>query len=477
MSKDWSKRGSLASFICNGFKDRDITIHDAKISPLRSQTPEPRKRNRPNRPNRKNSIKGGGSGHGLDRDDDVPMQGTEQSNNPASSTHYRGPGHNNNNTNINTNNNNSNRINKGQNKNNRTPRNRDLFRSFVANPFRDLNSDKQAVQDSQGKVFWSNRNRNRARKQSQAQQSQSPFPHHYYNRRTPNSNSNINSNSHSNHNHNSNNYNNYQQQPHNQNQTSGTQDSSSPLSPTAPANDPSFSFPAPTSALGGRGRMRFCTECSAVRRANLRLRDRAASALAHAAEVLDRWSDEVGVGRGAGGDEMDWQPEPVVRVLILTTPSATAPTIPTPVSDRSVPAASIPNAILANNDNNNANNNSNGIGAAGDNYVMSGGLGFGGQSQLQQEQPWATWNNGNRDTFSYTQPPTIHGDGKARSSWDLRPGVLSPTFSPTGSTCGGGILGTAGGGPVTTTGVFERQPATKAVMSPPESPPLLYRFS
>ncbi|KAI5924637.1 hypothetical protein F4810DRAFT_110097 [Camillea tinctor] len=61
---------------------------------------------------------------------------------------------------------------------------------------------------------------------------------------------------------------------------------------------------------------RFCGDCRAVRRANLRFRDWAAGQLRRGLRRVARWSEEVGVGFGAA-DEMDWQPEPVIRVLIL----------------------------------------------------------------------------------------------------------------------------------------------------------------
>ncbi|KAI1505876.1 hypothetical protein F5X99DRAFT_427784 [Biscogniauxia marginata] len=72
---------------------------------------------------------------------------------------------------------------------------------------------------------------------------------------------------------------------------------------------------------GGRGRTnttttRFCTECRDVRRANLRFRDWAEAQVRRGIRRFARWSDDVGVGFGTA-DEMDWQPEPVVRVLIL----------------------------------------------------------------------------------------------------------------------------------------------------------------
>ncbi|KAI1133852.1 hypothetical protein F5Y05DRAFT_423555 [Hypoxylon sp. FL0543] len=63
-------------------------------------------------------------------------------------------------------------------------------------------------------------------------------------------------------------------------------------------------------------RARFCTECSAVRRANLRFRNWAAGALQRCGEHLAAWAEDAGVAFGAA-DEMDWQPEPVIRVVLL----------------------------------------------------------------------------------------------------------------------------------------------------------------
>ncbi|KAI0969880.1 hypothetical protein F4678DRAFT_463213 [Xylaria arbuscula] len=104
-------------------------------------------------------------------------------------------------------------------------------------------------------------------------------------------------------------------------------------SPTPPPHSPALlqhSRPQPSFARSSsldRATTRFCTECSSVRRANLRLRDWVAAGISRASEVLDSWSDEVGVSRGSG-DEMDWQPEPVVRVLIVSNSTAPSPTIP-----------------------------------------------------------------------------------------------------------------------------------------------------
>ncbi|KAI1768710.1 hypothetical protein GGR53DRAFT_348188 [Hypoxylon sp. FL1150] len=71
-------------------------------------------------------------------------------------------------------------------------------------------------------------------------------------------------------------------------------------------------------------RVRFCTECSAVRRSNLRFRNVAAQALKRCNEHFIAWADEAGVGFGTS-DEMDWQPEPVIRVLLLPPPPPPPP--------------------------------------------------------------------------------------------------------------------------------------------------------
>ncbi|KAI1093954.1 hypothetical protein F5B19DRAFT_500534 [Rostrohypoxylon terebratum] len=69
-------------------------------------------------------------------------------------------------------------------------------------------------------------------------------------------------------------------------------------------------------AAGGGNRSRFCTECSAVRRANLRFRNWAAHALRACGDRFREWAEDVGVGFESA-DEMDWQPEPVTRVLLV----------------------------------------------------------------------------------------------------------------------------------------------------------------
>ncbi|RYP02074.1 hypothetical protein DL766_010567 [Monosporascus sp. MC13-8B] len=109
------------------------------------------------------------------------------------------------------------------------------------------------------------------------------------------------------------------------------------------------SSPAPTlassAAGGGRGRANqhrqyndrppprpaaaLCTECRDVRRANARFRDWAWGRLERAARRVLDWSAAVGVGLDAG-EEMDWQPEPLVRVLVLRAASPPPPPPPPP---------------------------------------------------------------------------------------------------------------------------------------------------
>ncbi|KAI0881138.1 uncharacterized protein GGS22DRAFT_76267 [Annulohypoxylon maeteangense] len=79
-----------------------------------------------------------------------------------------------------------------------------------------------------------------------------------------------------------------------------------------------FSF-APNAYFNGNGggpNTRFCTECSAVRRANLRFRNWATRAIRACGERFCEWADDAGVGFESA-DEMDWQPEPVTRVLLV----------------------------------------------------------------------------------------------------------------------------------------------------------------
>ncbi|KAI1414283.1 hypothetical protein F5Y13DRAFT_19299 [Hypoxylon sp. FL1857] len=78
------------------------------------------------------------------------------------------------------------------------------------------------------------------------------------------------------------------------------------------ASSPFSSTPPPHAKPGARS----CIECSGVRRANLRFRNWAHAALQQCGERFAAWAEDAGVGF-AGPDEMDWQPEPVIRVLLV----------------------------------------------------------------------------------------------------------------------------------------------------------------
>lgn len=227
----------------------------------------------------------------LDRDDDFPMRGVEHNTSRASPNQHRW---------RRDHDDTDNKTNIRNFRGGKPPKNRNPFGALLNNPFRMLNLDGRAYQDDQGSISQQqrrNRNRNRARNQ-QGQNNQDPY------RR------------------------NGQMRSNTQNRRRRDQDLPSAPSTTNQAasnnqvpHSSSTPSPSPFSRSASPARLtRSCTECSAVRRANIKLRDWCASALACAFEVLDGWSDEVDVSRGSG-DEMDWQPEPVVRVLILTTPA------------------------------------------------------------------------------------------------------------------------------------------------------------
>ncbi|KAK8065652.1 hypothetical protein PG997_012399 [Apiospora hydei] len=61
-----------------------------------------------------------------------------------------------------------------------------------------------------------------------------------------------------------------------------------------------------------------CNDCRAVRKANVRLRNALHNHLVASAATIVEWSEEVGVPFGGGADdEMDWQPEPEIRVIVV----------------------------------------------------------------------------------------------------------------------------------------------------------------
>ncbi|KAI3330946.1 hypothetical protein F4824DRAFT_504593 [Ustulina deusta] len=252
-----------------------------------------RRKSRRNRSHLQNNDYSGPRNN-LDSDDDYVMHGVERNNAPSSDAR-RGRGGYHNNTN------NNNRHSNGQNRGGRLSNNRHPSDKFVSNPFASLGWGGSTYDEQQGPRFHQ---RNRS---EQGRDGQRRLNNYRGRGRggpsiapTPN-----------NEDHNG--------RVHNQGSPrggGGGEDVFPPLSPAAWSSPPPRSPSPPASAGGGRGR--FCTECSAVRRANLTLRDWLSSGIARASEVLDSWGDEVGVSRGSG-DEMDWQPEPVVRVLIVPT--------------------------------------------------------------------------------------------------------------------------------------------------------------
>ncbi|KAI8962211.1 hypothetical protein F5Y11DRAFT_201205 [Daldinia sp. FL1419] len=82
--------------------------------------------------------------------------------------------------------------------------------------------------------------------------------------------------------------------------------------------------------------IRSCNDCSSVRRANLRFRDWTVRALRQYQENFASWAEEANVGFDTA-DEMDWKPEPVIRVLLLD--NTMPPTPPTPPGD--IPPSSV----------------------------------------------------------------------------------------------------------------------------------------
>ncbi|KAI2643289.1 hypothetical protein GGS21DRAFT_7728 [Xylaria nigripes] len=247
-----------------------------------------RRGNRRNRSSRRNSddpsqIISHNSPRLLDRDDDLLMYGLEHGY-PSTANPRRGKRHNNN------------KNKGGQNSSGRSS-NDHKPNSLMENPFQQSSFETPILQEGQGP-------------RPQQQRNQKPRPRNR-NRRIP-------------------------QHNHDSNYHHGSQGCSpgrlySAISTLSDAlhshkhkhnynhKDCNIPFPLlPTPPSSPARLTRFCPECSAVRRANITLRDWLLSAISRATEVIDSWSDEVGVSRGSA-DEMDWQPEPVIRVLVLTT--------------------------------------------------------------------------------------------------------------------------------------------------------------
>ncbi|KAI0454495.1 hypothetical protein F5B21DRAFT_232440 [Xylaria acuta] len=258
-----------------------------------------RRKNRRGRTDRKNSN---GPRNNLDRDDDYPMYDVENNNSP-SFNQRRGRRYSNHNNNKNSNG--------QQNRDDRKSKNRNPFGRFT-NPFEKFDLDGLTFHDEQGSRFRGNENRNRNRGDKQGHRNRNPQQHNHHH----NGQRHTNATSATNNNNEGNNDTNHTRTQNRRNNRNGNR---------PPSSAPRSSSPARLA--------RFCTECSTVRRANLTLRDWLGSAIMRASEVLNSWSDEVGVDRGAA-DEMDWQPEPVVRVLILAAAAATTggTSITTPIS-------------------------------------------------------------------------------------------------------------------------------------------------
>jgi hypothetical protein len=258
-----------------------------------------RKKNRRSRPDRNNSNGPGG----LDRDDDFPMHGVEHTLPPSSRRHAQK-----------YNKNNSNNSSGNYDISSRGSKKHNPINAFH-NPFQQPNTEwsRFLVQKTR---FQQAKRRNRN------QEHENESQRAYHNHRTS---------------YNGEGSDQYQSR-HFRNGTniistrdsiinSSSRDHNKKNNTLVPFSPPSadLALPTQTSTLTswpGRGRLtRFCIECSAVRRANLTLRNWFSSFLLGASEVVDGWSEEVGVGSGTG-DEMDWQPEPVVRVLILASNAA-----------------------------------------------------------------------------------------------------------------------------------------------------------
>ncbi|KAH8160280.1 hypothetical protein CIB48_g7966 [Xylaria polymorpha] len=325
-----------------------------------------RKKSRRSRTDRKNSNK---PRNNLDRDDDYPMNDIEDDNSP-SFNRRRGR------RNSKNNNNNNNRNKNGkQNRDDRSSKNRNPFNRFI-NPFEKFNLDGLTFYDDQGPRFRGNGNGNgnRNRSRGDKQGRENPQQHNGRQQQRQYTSATNNNNEEKNNNHARN------QNRHN-NRNGNQQRSSSPARLA-----------------------RFCTECSTVRRANLTLRDWLGSAIRCASDVLNNWSDEVGVGRGSA-DEMDWQPEPVVRVLILAAAAAAATSTTAAAATGGTPTP------------------------------PPGGIGGwttppppppqqqDGGSMMGRELAY-----GGRAAAAAAAPPLETNANGNTGSWGLRPGVLNPGF-------------------------------------------------
>ncbi|KAI8627714.1 hypothetical protein F5Y19DRAFT_162877 [Xylariaceae sp. FL1651] len=370
------------------------------------------RKNRRSRFNHNNKLGKSNTSGNLDRDDDFPMHGVEHT---LPSNERRTP-----------------RPSDGQNSDSRGSKNRSRSNPF-ANPFNQPGSKGPGPQDqSPGTRQQGKRTRNQGRRGNR---------HHI--------------------NHNDQRHNHHQPNRHRRgsftsNSTATTDnDSNNHSYDRFFTSSPPFAnsaFSSPSSPSPGR-RVRFCTECSTVRRANLTLRDWLASALFGVSEVVDIWGAEVGVGRGSG-DEMDWQPEPVIHVLVLATAAAAAG------SSWMGSLAQQPQHTQQY-----GGLQGGGGGGAGGGIGSGNGCGYGyGNEYTHGVQDGAAAPGANCNTRM----------GMGSSQWGLRPGVINPWSSTGGSVWGGCGLGTGGGqSEMNTGGVWQRKPFTQQfvkMLTPPESP-------
>ncbi|KAI0197407.1 hypothetical protein EV127DRAFT_403521 [Xylaria flabelliformis] len=342
-----------------------------------------------------------------DRDDDYFMHDAE-SNNALTSKERRGRRRNNKNNRRNS---------EQKNRDNRNSKKHNSFDRFT-DPFEDLSLDESIFHDEQQRSRRDRGNQNRNRGDKQGNENRSPKQHNHHNGpRRSSITSAIND------------Y--YSEIRHSDNDNTHT--------PNKNKHNNRSSNLSPRSSSPAR-LARFCTECSTVRRANLKLRDWLSSAIQRASSVVDTWSDEVGVGRGSA-DEMDWQPEPVVRVLILATTTAT----PSSSSGFLTPTPS----------------------------TIGGNSGGWTPPYQQQQQQHAGLVMGEVDSCGGDAAAAAANANYDTGSWGFRPGTLDPGSSMDGGGNSGGVWevddSTAGNAAVWNQMNYAYR--YRSMMSPPETPP------
>ncbi|KAI0865620.1 hypothetical protein F4860DRAFT_259185 [Xylaria cubensis] len=364
------------------------------------------RRDRRNRTDRKNNNSRRSS---PDRDDDYFMHDAE-SNNALTSKQRRG---------RRRNNKNNRRHSEQKIRDNRNSKKHNSFNRFT-DPFEELSLDESTFHDEQQRPgVRRNRNRNHNRGDKQEHGNRTPKQHEHHNRPRRSSITSAINDYYNEIRHQDNDDNNTH--PRNKNKHNNRSRNLSPRS----------SSPARLA--------RFCTECSTVRRANLKLRDWLSSAIQRASSVVDTWSDEVGVGRGSA-DEMDWQPEPVVRVLILATTAT-----PGSSSGFLTPTPST-------------------IGGTSGGWTPP--------YQQQQQQQHAGLVVGEVDSCGGDDAAAAANTNYDTGSWGLRPGTIDPGFSMDG----GGNSGVweaddSAAGNAAVWNQMNYAYRYRSMMSPPETPP------